>query len=98
VTFAPTLSKLPAVIVELPRTLALAGIEPPPSGAPMYWRLTSVARLLGLDSETLLADVEAGRVPCRVARFGPRQLVHLHSGDVLRYLQTLGRKPHHAHT
>lgn len=59
--------------------------------APVRVRVQRACRIVGLPSaKLLLAEVEAGRAPIRVARLGARGIVHVHLADVVTYARQLG--------
>ena len=61
-----------------------------PEGKPsLYWRLPAVAALIGIDSSTLLREIEQGHAPIRVAQFGTRGDRFCHRSDAERYVASL---------
>lgn len=57
----------------------------------MYWRAGPIAAHVGVAPRTFVDDCLSGRVPVRVECFGERQLPYVHSGDVLAYLDSIGK-------
>lgn len=74
--------------ISLPANVA-QDIEIPPPGTPLLWRVSSVASMLGIATETLEADIDAGRLDIRAVRYGARRLMYLNAGDVVAHLRTI---------
>jgi hypothetical protein len=59
-----------------------------PPDTPLWWRLASVGRLLGLEDRMVIAECEAGRIPIRLQRFGARGLYFANAADVVTYIRS----------
>lgn len=60
-------------------------------GRKLYWRAGPVASHIGLSQRAFVADCEAGRIPVRIEHFTERRMPMVHSGDVLAYLESIGK-------
>lgn len=65
-------------------------IESPPG---RWLRLSHAARQLGITRDILLAEVNAGRLNCRLRSLGARGLVHVASADVAQASLLLNGTP-----
>ena len=59
---------------------------------PLWARLRPAIAPLGLSPKVFAADAEAGRIPVRVERFGPRGTLHVRADDLAAYIEKLNSK------
>lgn len=62
------------------------------AGTPIWARLRPAIAPLGLSPRVFVADAEAGRIPVRVERFGPRGTLHVRADDLAAFVEKLNSK------